>query len=116
MKHICPAALAALVAAGAFAVTVRPPAPELKDFRAPVATPKEHVKGFLWLEAEEFSDYGTWVIETQFVGKMGSAYLLGSGVTGCCAMLRTMSRRCQPPCRSSTSSPASPTARCVSSA
>ena len=73
MKHICPAALAALVAAGAFAVTVRPPAPELKDFRAPVAAPQEHVKGFLWLEAEGFADYGDWRLDTQFTHKMGSA-------------------------------------------
>ncbi len=56
-----------------------------KGFRAPAKSVVEHEKGFLWLEAEEFSDYGTWVIDTQFVGKMGSAYLLGAGVTGCCA-------------------------------
>ena len=80
MKHICPAALAALVAAGTFAVTVRPPAPELKDFRAPVAVPQEHVKGFLWLEAEGFADYGDWRLDTQFTHKMGSAYLLAVGV------------------------------------
>ena len=80
MKYICPAAFAALVAAGAFAVTARPPAPELKDFRAPVAAPQEHVKGFLWLEAEGFADYGDWRLDTQFTHKMGSAYLLAVGV------------------------------------
>ena len=58
-------------------------------FRAPAKAVVEHEKGFLWLEAEEFSDYGTWVIDTQFVGKMGSAYLLGSGVPGCCANATT---------------------------
>ena len=80
MKYICPAALAALVAAGTFAITARPPAPELKDFRAPVASPQEHVKGFLWLEAEGFADYGDWRLDTQFTHKMGSAYLLAVGV------------------------------------
>ena len=44
MKYICPTVLAALVATGAFAITMRPPAVELRDFRAPVATPQEHVK------------------------------------------------------------------------
>ena len=58
----------------------RPPAPELADFRAPVASPKEHVKGFLWLEAEGFADYGAWRLDTQFTHKMGSAYLLAVGV------------------------------------
>jgi len=72
-------ALAALNAQGAM----------WKGFRAPAKSVVEHEKGFLWLEAEEFSDYGTWVIDTQFVGKMGSAYLLGAGVTGCCANATT---------------------------
>ena len=34
MKYICPAALAALVAAGAFAVTARPPAPPWRRRRS----------------------------------------------------------------------------------
>ena len=58
-------------------------------FRAPAKAAVEHVEGNLWLEAEEFADYGTWVIDTQFVGKMGSAYLLGAGVTGSCANAST---------------------------
>ena len=58
-------------------------------FRAPAKCVAEVEKGYLWLEAEEFSDYGTWVIDTQFVGKMGSAYLLGAGVTGTCASAST---------------------------
>ena len=49
-------------------------------FRAPVQAPKECVKGFLWLETEGFSDYGEWKLDTQFVHKMGSAYLLAAGV------------------------------------
>lgn len=71
---------AILSALCASALTTRPPAPELKDFRAPVAAPAEHVKGFLWLEAEGFADYGDWRLDTQFTHKMGSAYLLAVGV------------------------------------
>lgn len=77
-----------LVAILAFAALGAQCAP-WNGFRAPAKAAIEHEKGFLWLEAEEFSDYGTWVIDTQFVGKMGSAYLLGSGVTGCCANATT---------------------------
>ena len=29
---------------------------ELQGFRAPVEAPKEHVPGYLWLEAEGFAD------------------------------------------------------------
>ena len=32
----------------------------------------------LWIEAEDFSKRGGWVIDTQFVHKMGSAYLLAA--------------------------------------
>ena len=58
-------------------------------FRAPAKNAVESEPGFIWLEAEAFDDYGTWVIDTQFVGKMGSAYLLGAGVTGVCATAST---------------------------
>ncbi len=58
----------------------KPLSAELKGFRAPVESPKEHVKGFLWLEAEGFADYGDWRLDTQFTHKMGSAYLLAPGV------------------------------------
>ena len=58
-------------------------------FRAPAKAAAEVERGFLWLEAEAFADYGTWAIDTQFVGKMGSAYLLGAGVTGVCASAST---------------------------
>jgi len=51
-----------------------------RDFRAPAVDAKESVPGFLWLEAEGFSDYGGWRIDTQFVHKMGSACLLAVGV------------------------------------
>ena len=54
--------------------------PEVRNFRAPVQTPKEAVRGFVWAEAEGFADYGSWRIDTQFVHKMGSGYLLAAGV------------------------------------
>ena len=53
---------------------------ELQGFRAPHGGAKEAVKGFLWLEAENFSDYGEWRLDTQFTHKMGSAYLVAAGV------------------------------------
>ena len=56
------------------------PAETLKRFRAPAAVGREVVKGFVWLEAEAFADYGGWEIDTQFVHKLGSAYLLTKGV------------------------------------
>lgn len=36
--------------------------------------------GFLWIDAEDFADYGGWMIDTQFVHLMGSAYLISTGV------------------------------------
>ena len=48
-------------------------------FRAPAVAPTEHESGFLWLEAESFSDYGAWRLDTQFTHKMGSAYLIAPG-------------------------------------
>ncbi|MBO7686991.1 MAG: hypothetical protein J6V72_11440, partial [Kiritimatiellae bacterium] len=79
MKHFSPVAFAALVAAEAIAFTARARAPDLKIFRAPVTASKECVKGFLWLEAESFADYGAWRLDTQFTHKMGSAYLIAPG-------------------------------------
>ena len=49
-------------------------------FRAPATATVEHEKGFLWLEAESFADYGDWRLDTQFTHKMGSAYLIAPGV------------------------------------
>ena len=50
------------------------------DFRAPALEVQEKIPGFLWLEAEYFSEYGGWKVDTQFTHKMGSAYLLAPGV------------------------------------
>lgn len=53
---------------------------DLARFRKPPVENKMVVDGFLWVEAEDFADYGEWRIDTQFVHKMGSAYLLAGGV------------------------------------
>ncbi|MFA5688835.1 MAG: FAD-dependent oxidoreductase [Kiritimatiellales bacterium] len=53
---------------------------DLAWFRKPVGNIEMAVDGFLWIEAEDFLDYGEWRIDTQFVHKMGSAYLLAAGV------------------------------------
>jgi hypothetical protein len=52
----------------------------LIDFRAPPREAREVVPGFLWIDAEDFADYGGWWIDTQYVGFMGSAYLIAAGV------------------------------------
>jgi hypothetical protein len=49
-------------------------------FRKPPRAAQMVVPGFLWLDAEDFTDYGGWVLDTQFVHLMGSAYLLAAGV------------------------------------
>lgn len=51
-------------------------------FRKPAEPPKMVVDGFLWVEAEDFANYGDWRLDTQFVQQMGSAYLIAAGV-GC---------------------------------
>lgn len=40
---------------------------------------KEVVPGYIWVDAEDFDDYGGWWLETQFVPQMGSPYLLAAG-------------------------------------
>ena len=74
MKPIC---LCSIVFSFASAFALEP---EVRNFRAPVQTPREVVEGFVWVEAEGFSDYGNWRLDTQFVHKMGSGYLLAAGV------------------------------------
>lgn len=53
---------------------------DLARFRKPAVENRMVVPGFLWVEAEDFDDYGEWRLDTQFVHKMGSAYLLAGGV------------------------------------
>ncbi|WP_136078427.1 FAD-dependent oxidoreductase [Pontiella desulfatans] len=38
------------------------------------------VPGTLWIDAEDFDEYGGWWMDTQFVPQMGSPYLLAAGV------------------------------------
>ncbi|MDZ8119301.1 FAD-dependent oxidoreductase [Pontiella agarivorans] len=42
--------------------------------------PEMAVPGFIWIDAEDFSDYGGWSMDTQFVPQMGSPYLLAAGI------------------------------------
>ncbi len=50
------------------------------ELRAPRTAVREFVKGVYWVEAENFSDYGGWLLDTQFAHKMGSGYLIAPGV------------------------------------
>lgn len=35
--------------------------------------------GFIWIDAEDFTDYGGWSLDTQFIHLMGSPYLIAAG-------------------------------------
>ncbi|MEI7730524.1 MAG: FAD-dependent oxidoreductase [Verrucomicrobiota bacterium] len=50
------------------------------SFRKPSQPVKMVQDGFLWIEAEDFQNYGDWRLDTQFVQQMGSAYLIAAGV------------------------------------
>ena len=83
---------AAMSIAAVFAAKVKPPplAPlspgawakpdTCAQFRPPAKVAAEAVPGFLFVEVEDFEDYGRWRLDTQFTHKMGSAYLIASGV------------------------------------
>lgn len=51
-----------------------------KVFRKPLRPVTMVQDGFLWIDAEDFADYGGWTFDTQFVHLMGSGYLLAGGV------------------------------------
>jgi hypothetical protein len=51
-----------------------------KVFRKPLREVGMVKDGFVWLDAEDFLQYGGWTLDTQFVHLMGSAYLLATGV------------------------------------
>ncbi|QBG46723.1 FAD-dependent oxidoreductase [Verrucomicrobia bacterium S94] len=40
---------------------------------------KEVVPGYIWIDAEDFDEYGGWWLETQFVPQVGSPYMLAAG-------------------------------------
>ena len=49
-------------------------------FRKPRRSIAMTEKGFMWIDAEDFTDYGGWLLDTQFVHLMGSAYLIAPGI------------------------------------
>ncbi len=50
------------------------------EFRKPKREIRAVVDGFLWIDAEDFTDYGGWLLDTQFVHLMGSAYVIAAGI------------------------------------
>ena len=52
----------------------------LAVFRKPKREIRMVADGYLWIDAEDFDDYGGWWIDTQFVHLMGSAQLIAAGV------------------------------------
>ncbi|MHB8900483.1 MAG: FAD-dependent oxidoreductase, partial [Thermoguttaceae bacterium] len=68
---------------------LKPFGPEMEGFRKPPRETKMLVDGFLWIDAEDFADYGGWRFETQFVYNMGSPYLLAGGTGKPVANART---------------------------
>ena len=59
------------------------------ELRAPKTQVREFRDGIYWVEAENFDDYGGWLLDTQFAHKMGSGYLLAPGVGKPCAAATT---------------------------
>jgi len=57
-----------------------PDAAATRTFRKPFKEPVMIEDGYLWIEAEDFKDYGGWMLDTQFVYLMGSAYLIANGI------------------------------------
>jgi len=57
----------------------RPKAPDVR-LKKPEREVTMVVPGFIWIDAEDFNDYGGWVLDTQFVYLAGSGFLLAAGV------------------------------------
>jgi len=77
------AAVFAVTAVWAAEVAVPAAQSQQKDFvtfRPPPNEARMVADGFLWVEAEDFTEYGAWKLDTQFIHKMGSAYLIACGV------------------------------------
>ena len=53
---------------------------ERSTFRKPTREITMVQDGFIWIDAEDFQDYGGWLLDTQFVHLMGSAYLIAAGI------------------------------------
>ena len=81
------AAVAELHRQGRAALSKAPPeniAETAVDFsRKPIKKPARDIvmveDGYLWIDAEDFIDYGEWTCDTQFIHLMGSAYLIAAG-------------------------------------
>ena len=52
----------------------------VQAFRKPPRAVTMVQAGYLWVDAEDFGEYGGWRLDTQFVHLMGSGYLLAAGV------------------------------------
>ena len=50
------------------------------EFRKPKREIRMVEDGVLWIDTEDFTSYGGWTLDTQFVHLMGSAYLIAAGV------------------------------------
>lgn len=61
-------------------VAALPLKPVLPELRKPPREITMLQDGFLWIDAEDFSDYGGWLLDTQFVHLMGSGYLIAASV------------------------------------
>lgn len=73
------AGMAALEAGKSESFQPTPVGPRVVVFRKPRPEVRIVQPGFLWLDAEDFEDYGGWSLDTQFVHLMGSGYLLAAG-------------------------------------
>ena len=50
--------------------------------RGPLVAAERTIDGqrFLWVDTEDFDEYGGWTLDTQYVHLMGSAYLIAAGI------------------------------------
>jgi hypothetical protein len=74
------AGLAAAVAQRSVAFAPRWIGSEFPQLRKPARKVTMVQDGFLWIDAEDFADYGGWRLDTQFVHLMGSGYLIAASV------------------------------------
>jgi hypothetical protein len=67
-----------------FSVTVfaQYPEPHVKEGLKKTSRPeiRDVVSGTLWVDAEDFAEYGGWYHDTQFIYLMGSGFLLAPGL------------------------------------
>ena len=75
------------VTASAFDETAQRPRQDTSaqdNHRLPLKKPTREIcmieEGFLWIDAEDFDNYGGWTLDSQFVHRMGSSYLIAASV------------------------------------